>query len=80
MSCSRCQGLMAAETLFSPREGSIHTWLSVTRCLNCGNLEDALIRRARCISGGLHRSTRPCPQRRGLWVEELQRPVQTPNA
>jgi len=75
MSCTRCQGLMVPETLFSPREGSVHTWLPVTRCLNCGNLEDALIRRARCMPGGLFGSTRPGPQRRGVWAEKLQRPV-----
>jgi hypothetical protein len=39
MSCSRCQGLMVAENLFNPSEGLSHTWVPVTRCLNCGNLE-----------------------------------------
>ena len=73
MSCSRCQGLMVTETLFNPREGSIHTWAPVTRCLNCGNLEDSLIRRARCVPDQLRRSTRPGPQRRGVWLEERQR-------
>ena len=33
MSCSRCQGLMVSETLFNPLEGSIHTWVPLTRCL-----------------------------------------------
>jgi hypothetical protein len=70
MSCSRCQGLMVNETLCNPREGSVHTWVPVIRCLNCGNLEDALIRRARCIPDQLRRSTRPGPQRRGVWLEE----------
>jgi hypothetical protein len=37
MSCSRCQGLMVKETLCNPREGSVHQWLPVIRCLNCGN-------------------------------------------
>ena len=72
MSCSRCQGLMVAETLFNPCEGVTHTWLPVTRCVNCGNLEDSLIRLARCIPDRLRRSTRPGPQRRGVWIEALR--------
>ena len=70
MSCSRCQGLMVNETLCNPREGSVHTWVPVIRCLNCGNLEDALIRRARCFPDEPRRGTRPGPQRRGVWLEE----------
>lgn len=72
MSCSRCHGLMVAETLFNPSEGVTHTWVPVTRCLNCGNLEDSLIRLARCIPDRLRRSTRPGPQRRGVWIEEMR--------
>lgn len=72
MSCSRCHGLMVAETLFNPSEGVTHTWVPVTRCLNCGNLEDPLIRLARCIPDRLRRSTRPGPQRRGVWIEEMR--------
>jgi hypothetical protein len=69
MSCSRCQGLTVDETLCSPYEGSSHAWMPVVRCLNCGNLEDALIRRARCIPGQRLRSSRPGPQRRGVWMD-----------
>lgn len=65
MACSRCQGLMVDEMLFNPSEGVSHTWVPVLRCLNCGNLEDALIRLARGLSGRLGRRTRPGPQRRG---------------
>jgi hypothetical protein len=65
MSCSRCRGLMVAENLFSPSEGVSHTWVSVTRCLNCGNVEDPLIRLARRLPEQLHRRVRPGPQRRG---------------
>ncbi len=73
MACSRCQGLMVAETLFNPTEGVTHTWVPVARCLNCGNLEDALIRLARGISARLvGRRTRPGPQRRGVWSEEIR--------
>jgi len=72
MSCSRCQGLMVAENLFNPSEGVSHTWMPVTRCLNCGNLEDALIRLARCLPDRLRRSTRTGPQRRGVWIKEMR--------
>ena len=72
MSCSRCQGLMVSETLFNPLEGSIHTWVPLTRCLNCGNVEDSWICRARALPDQLRRSTRPGPQRRGLRREESE--------
>lgn len=72
MSCSRCQGFMVTETLFNPLEGSIHTWVPFARCLNCGNMEDSLIRRARGVPDQLRRSTRPGPQRRGVWLEARQ--------
>ncbi len=62
MSCSRCQGLMVAETLFNPSEGVTHTGVPVIRCFSCGNLEDAL-----CIPDHLRRSTKPVPQRREVW-------------
>ncbi len=72
MACSRYQGLMVAETLFNPSEGVTHTWVPVIRCLNCGNLEDALIRLARCVPEHLRRGTRPGPQRRGVWVAGMR--------
>jgi hypothetical protein len=74
MSCSRCQGLMVAENLFTPSEGLSHTWVPVTRCLNCGNLEDSLIRLARRLPEQLQRSVRPGPRRRGIWIHTLWRP------
>lgn len=58
---------MVDETLFNPSEGGTHTWVPVIRCLNCGNLEDALIRMARCLPDHFRRSTRPGPRRRGVW-------------
>ena len=73
MSCSRCQGLMVDETLCNPNEGSSHAWVPIVRCLNCGNLEDSLIRRARCIPEQRLRATRPGPQRRGVWLEDRVR-------
>lgn len=72
MSCSRCQGLMVAEMLFNPSEGVTHMWMPVTRCLNCGNVEDPLIRLARGIPDQLRRSARPGSQRRGVWSAELR--------
>ena len=74
MACSRCRGLMVAENLFSPSEGVSHTWVSVTRCLNCGNVEDPLIRLARRLPEQLHRRVRPGPQRRGIWIRRLWKP------
>lgn len=76
MACSRCHGLMVDETLFNPSEAVSHTWVPVVRCLNCGNLEDGLIRLARGISGRLGRPTRPGPQRRGVRREQSrERPM-----
>jgi hypothetical protein len=72
MPCSRCQGLMVGETLFNPSEGLSQTWVPVIRCLNCGNLEDALIRLARSIPDQLLRSRRPGPKRRGVWIAEMR--------
>ncbi len=72
MSCSRCQGLMVTEMLFNPSEGVTHTCVPVARCLNCGNLEDSLIRLARCIPDQLLGSSRPGPQRRGVWIAALR--------
>jgi hypothetical protein len=73
MACRRCRGLMVAETLYSPCEGSIHTWLPVVRCINCGNLEDPRIRLARRLPDHLRRSTGPGPQKgRDSWIEEMQ--------
>ena len=63
MSCSRCQGLMVDETLCNPNEGFIHAWVPIVRCLNCGNLEDSLIRRARCMPEQRLRATRPLHSR-----------------
>ena len=50
------------EPVSSERGGVSHTWVPVTRCLNCGNLEDALIRLARCLPDRLRRSTVTGPQ------------------
>lgn len=49
MACKRCHGLMVKETLFNPGEGLTYTWVPVARCLNCGNVEDELIRLARAF-------------------------------
>lgn len=72
MACKRCQGLMVKETLFNPGEGLTYTWVPVVRCLNCGNIEDGLIRLAHGISPRLGRPTRPGPQRRGVWNEDMR--------
>jgi hypothetical protein len=49
MSCKRCGGLMVVDT-FSPLLEEACTEIDPIRCLNCGNVEDAIIRANRDIS------------------------------
>jgi hypothetical protein len=50
MSCERCGGLMVIETCCDLMKEEAHKGIDTTRCLNCGNFEDTIIRtnRARC--------------------------------
>jgi hypothetical protein len=50
MSCERCGGLMVIETFCDLREEESRTGIDTTRCLNCGNFEDTIIRTNRVIS------------------------------
>lgn len=44
MRCHRCEGLLIAESSLNLGEGSSQAWLNVFRCVNCGSVEDPLIR------------------------------------
>ncbi len=47
MTCTRCQGLMV-EDHFMDFDGTIgHMWTSGYRCMNCGNVHDAVIQQHR---------------------------------
>jgi hypothetical protein len=50
MSCERCGGLMVIETICDLMDRESCTGIDATRCLNCGNFEDARIRTNRVIS------------------------------
>jgi hypothetical protein len=50
VSCERCGGLMVIETICDLMERESCTRIDATRCLNCGNFEDTLIRTNRVIS------------------------------
>lgn len=50
MSCERCGGLMVIETICELMEAGSRRGIDTTRCLNCGNFEDTIIRTNRVIS------------------------------
>ena len=50
MSCERCGGLMVIDTFCNPMEKESPTGTGTIRCLNCGNLEDTIIRTNRASS------------------------------
>lgn len=43
MPCTRCGGLLVAEILCADGKVSWGLDLPITRCLNCGNIEDPVI-------------------------------------
>src|SRR6266513_635172 len=50
MSCERCGGLMVIETICELMEAGSRSGIDTTRCLNCGNFEDTIIRANRGMS------------------------------
>ena len=50
MSCERCGGLMVTESICELMEAGSRRGIDTTRCLNCGNFEDTIIRTNRDIS------------------------------
>lgn len=53
MDCERCGGLMMAERGFEVVRSRRHADVGARRCLNCGNLVDAIILANRAIAGTL---------------------------
>jgi len=51
VSCERCGGLMVIETCCDLMETDCRKAIHTTRCVNCGNFEDATIRGNRVSSG-----------------------------
>ena len=50
MSCGRCGGLMVLGTFRDLMEEESRMGIDTTRCLNCGNFEDTIIRTNRASS------------------------------
>jgi hypothetical protein len=50
MPCERCGGLMVMETICELMEIGSRGGIDTTRCLNCGNFEDTIIRTNRGMS------------------------------
>ncbi len=48
--CERCGGLMVIDTFCDLMEEESRTGIDTTRCLNCGNFEDTIIRTNRALS------------------------------
>jgi len=64
MSCTRCGGCVVAESFYDCTDESYDQRTPYQRCLNCGAIEDALIRANRVQGPQLCRPTRnPIPQR-----------------
>lgn len=55
MNCTRCEGLMVADSLVDLQESYVPMWMRAMRCVSCGNIVDPLILRHRMIqkSGAL---------------------------
>jgi len=49
MLCERCGGLMVIETISDLMKEGPRRGIDTTRCLNCGNFEDTIIRTNRVI-------------------------------
>ena len=77
MSCERCGGLMVIETFCDLREEESRTGIDTTRCLNCGNFEDTIIRTNRATT----RVPRQCePHTVGTSGRSPRLPVGSPSA
>ena len=68
MRCKRCNGLMSAETVFNCAEGTSHGWLPISRCINCGCVEDATILENRFQRQDQAGGSRACRQPRAVSV------------
>lgn len=68
MRCNRCNGLMSPEMTFNCAEGTSQGWLPISRCINCGFVEDAVIRQNRFRPQAQATGARACRQPRALTV------------
>jgi hypothetical protein len=68
MRCKRCNGFMSAETVFNCAEGTSHGWLPISRCINCGCVEDATILENRFQRQDQPSGSRACRQPRAVSV------------
>jgi hypothetical protein len=57
MLCQRCRGLLVRETFGDLREETIRLY-PATRCVNCGCIEDSVVRANRLRHPVAHRSAR----------------------
>jgi hypothetical protein len=83
MPCERCGGLMVIETICDLMEVGSRSGFDTTRCLNCGNFEDTIIRTNRGISS-LPRQHDPhtveAERRSAIQPRVLERAIQTEGA
>ena len=80
MPCERCGGLMVVDTVCDLMEEESRRGIDTTRCLNCGNFEDTIIRANRGISRlPKHAEPHTVGARRLSTIQPgaLERPIQT---
>lgn len=63
MNCPRCDGLVIKEHIRDPQEGPL-SGFRASRCLNCGAINDDVIRMNQRLSPSLKRF--PSPRRRSV--------------
>ena len=72
MTCLRCQGLMVDDHLFDLEGAYGQLWTTSRRCLNCGEVQDAMIAQHRRLHGaqGVRRARRESDQREDAGARE----------
>jgi uncharacterized Zn finger protein len=68
MACGRCGGLMVVEMICAEAKESWGLDLPVTRCLNCGNIEDQVILWHRVIRTAAGKRSNVRKKSRGHWT------------
>lgn len=58
MLCRRCRGLMIVEPLYGVQEQAVPPGMLGARCINCGNVEDAVIHANRAEPHSIDRTAR----------------------
>jgi len=80
MSCERCGGFMLVETVWHLVEEDSGRGSNTTRCVNCGNFEDSVVRANRALSrlrGHLEQSAVEARSPRAMQPVRLERVEQT---